>query len=356
MVLSITGSTPRALAVLLGLLLGSGLSGAARAADDQALAMARALFQPVPETPVALPGNPATPARVELGQLLYTDPRLSASHRISCASCHGLELGGADLTSTSLGHRWSAGARNSPTVFNAVFNAVQFWDGRAPDLEAQAKGPIENPVEMAASHALASETLARIPGYAPLFERAFPGESQPITIDNVARAIAVFEATLTTPGAPFDDWLRGDAEAMTPQQQRGLSLFVQSGCAGCHGGVNLGGQMITRFGSVADPGPALRPESDKGRMAVTGDPADEYAFKVPTLRNVALTPPYFHTGQVWDLGAAVEVMGRVQLGREFAADEIDAIVAFLESLTGETPRVEARSLPTSVAGTPRPQL
>ncbi|HEX2479583.1 MAG TPA: cytochrome-c peroxidase [Geminicoccaceae bacterium] len=188
----------------------------------------RPLFEPIPEQPPELPGLQATPERVELGKMLYFETRLSESHTISCNSCHMVGLGGVDMLETSIGHRWQMGARNSPTVLNAVFNSAQFWDGRAKDLEEQAGGPLENPVEMATTHAHVIETLRAIPGYVELFAKAFPDDPDPVNIENVTDAIALFEATLITPNAPFDRYLRGDADALTPEQKEGLQIFVDT--------------------------------------------------------------------------------------------------------------------------------
>ncbi len=324
-------------------------------AQDDLLTRAQQQFQPIPTSPPQLPDNPATPAKVELGKMLYFDPRLSASHAISCSSCHNIGLGGADAEPTSIGHRWQRGGRNAPTVFNAVFNTAQFWDGRAKDLEQQAGGPVVNPVEMASPEPHVAEQLKGIPGYHDAFAKAFPGESDPITLANVQKAIAVFEATLITPNAPFDRFLRGEENALSSAQKTGLTLFIDKGCSACHNGINVGGGMYAPFGVVEKPGAELLPPGDKGRFMVTKTASDEYVFKVPTLRNIALTAPYFHAGQGWDLRQAVAVMGTSQLGVQLTADEVDKITAFLDSLTGDQPKVVYPLLPPSVAATPRPQ-
>lgn len=324
-------------------------------AQDDLMARTRQDFQPIPLTAPALPGNAATPAKVELGKMLFFDPRLSASHEISCNSCHNIGLGGADAEPTSLGHRWQHGGRNAPTVFNAVFDTAQFWDGRAKDLEEQASGPMVNPVEMASPPAHVAEQLKGIPGYREPFAKAFPGASDPITLANAQKAIAVFEATLITPNAPFDRYLKGDAKALSTEQKAGLELFMGKGCAGCHNGINIGGGKYAPFGVVEKPGAELLPESDKGRFMVTKTPSDEYVFRVPPLRNIALTAPYFHTGKVWDLRQAVAVMGTSQLGAKLTDDEVGKITAFLDSLTGNQPQVTYPILPPSTATTPRPQ-
>jgi cytochrome c peroxidase len=324
-------------------------------AQDDLRAKARQQFQPIPTTPPELPGNPATPAKVELGKMLYFDPRLSASHVISCNSCHNLGLGGADAQSTSIGHRWQHGARNAPTVLNAVFNKAQFWDGRAKDLEQQAGGPMINPVEMASPQTHVAEQLKGIPGYGDAFAKAFPGAPDAVTLPNVQKAIAVFEATLITPNAPFDRFLQGDPSALSLAQKAGLGLFMEKGCSGCHSGINVGGGIYAPFGVVEKPGAEFLPPSDRGRFMVTKTASDEYVFKVPTLRNIALTAPYFHTGQAWDLRQAVAVMGASQLGIKLTDNEIDTITAFLDSLTGEQPKVIYPILPPSGASTPRPE-
>lgn len=324
-------------------------------AQDDLLTRARQQFQPIPTTPPELPGNPATPAKVELGKMLYFDPRLSASHAISCSSCHNIGLGGADAEPTSIGHRWQHGGRNAPTVFNAVFNKAQFWDGRATDLEQQAGGPMVNPVEMASPETHVAEQLKGIPGYGVAFAQAFPGEPDPITLANAQKAIALFEATLITPNATFDRFLRGEENALSPTQKAGLAAFIDKGCSSCHNGINVGGGMYAPFGVVEKPGAEFLPAADKGRFMVTKTASDEYVFKVPTLRNIALTAPYFHTGQAWDLRQAVAVMGASQLGIQLTGDDVAKITAFLDSLTGEQPKTTYPILPPSVASTPRPQ-
>ncbi len=328
---------------------------AASFAEENELTRAQQLFQPIPSAAPVLPGNAATAAKVELGKMLFFDPRLSASHAISCASCHNIGLGGADAEPTSIGHHWQRGGRNAPTVLNSVFNKAQFWDGRAKDLEQQAGGPIANPVEMASPEAHVVEQLKGIQGYGHVFAKAFPSEKDPITLANVQKAIAVFEATLITPNAPFDRYLRGDEKALSPAQKQGLALFMDKGCSNCHNGVNLGGGMYAPFGVVEKPGADLLPATDTGRFMVTKTPSDEYVFKVPSLRNITLTAPYFHTGQAWDLRQAIAVMGTSQLGATLTGDEVDKIAAFLESLTGEQPKVTYPMLPPSGANTPRPQ-
>lgn len=312
------------------------------------------LFKPLPKQPPALTGVESTPARVALGRDLYFDRRLSKSQQLNCNSCHDVGVGGADFQRTSIGHQWQRGGRNAPTTFNAVFNFVQFWDGRAKDLVDQAGGPMQNPVEMANTPAEVLATLKRIPGYLPRFKEAFPGQDNPITFENVTRAIALFEATLITPDAPFDNYLRGDVNALTAQQKSGLAAFMDKGCSACHRGINIGAEMYAKFGLVKAPDGSVRPEVDKGRLKFSKLPADEFVYKVPTLRNIALTAPYFHSGEVRDLRQAVKIMGDAQLGQRLADDEVDDIVAFLASLTGTRPTVTYPALPPSGPETPVP--
>jgi cytochrome c peroxidase len=347
-------SVPRTFLIAIASLATSPAWPQSSTAAPDLMKQAQGLFKPLPERPPALDGNPASPAKVALGKMLYFDPRLSASHAISCNTCHMIGMAGVDLQETSLGHRWQRGSRNAPTVYNAVFNIAQFWDGRAKDLEQQAGGPMVNPVEMETTEAHVIEQLGAIPGYAPAFKAAFPSGGDALTFDNVRKAIAVFEATLITPNAPFDKYLKGDAKALDARQQAGLALFISNGCAACHGGMNVGGAMYAPFGVVERPGADLLPANDKGRFDVTRTVSDEYVFRAPSLRNVALTPPYFHSGKAWDLRQAVAVMGSSQLGAKLTPGDVDNITAFLESLTGEQPSVVLPTLPPSVASTPRP--
>jgi cytochrome c peroxidase len=290
------------------------------------------------------------PALVELGKKLYFDPRLSKSGFISCNSCHNLSLGGSDNLATSIGHNWHRGPINAPTVLNSSMNVAQFWDGRARDLQEQAGGPIANPGEMAFTHELAVETILSIPQYVSEFEAVF-GRG-PIAIDQVTKAIAAFEETLVTPNSRFDKWLQGDRRALAPDELSGYELFKSSGCTACHNGRAAGGASFRKMGVVE---PYRTTNLAEGRIAVTGRDADRFSFKVPTLRNVELTYPYFHDGEAATLTEAVEVMGRIQLGRRYTPDENARIVAFLRTLTGDQPRFELPLLPPSSEKTPRPK-
>lgn len=230
---------------------------------------ASALFKPIPEQVTELRGQPISEQQRELGKKLFFDPRLSRSHVLSCNTCHNVGTGGADNVPTSVGHGWQKGPRNSPTVFNAVFNAAQFWDGRAKDLGEQAKGPIQNSVEMHSTPQLVEQTLGSIPEYVDAFRKAFPKAGKPVSFDNMALAIEAYEATLVTPDSPFDLYLKGDDKALDAQQKKGLKAFMDSGCSACHNGINLGGQAYFPFGLVKKPDASVLPSGDKGRFAVT---------------------------------------------------------------------------------------
>ena len=338
-----------------GALLFLGTAASAAFAADPLLEDARGIFEPIPLVVPAVKGNPVTREKVELGKMLFFDPRLSSSGLLSCSTCHNLGMGGDDNLETSVGHGWAKGPRNAPTVFNAVFNVAQFWDGRAADLKAQAKGPIQAGVEMNSTPERVIAVLKSMPEYVARFERSFLGEAEPVTFDNVAKAIEAFETTLITPGSRFDQFLEGNVNALTAHEKEGLRLFIYEGCADCHNGVNVGGGDYFAFGVFEKPGAEILPPGDKGRFAVTKTAGDEYVFRAPSLRNVTLTAPYFHSGKVWGLKQAVAVMGSSQLGETLSEKEIEAITAFLETLTGEQPRVEIPLLPTSTATTPKPQ-
>jgi cytochrome c peroxidase len=332
------------------------LAGSVAWGKDDVMSQAQAAFKPVPAKPPVLKGNPATRSKIELGKMLFFDPRLSSSNLISCNTCHNVGLGGVDIQETSVGHRWQKGPRNAPTVLNAVFNTAQFWDGRAKDLEAQAKGPVQASVEMNNKPERVVETLKSIPGYLPVFKKAFPGDRDPISFDNMARAIEVFEATLITPDSRFDRYLKGDGKALTVEEHEGLRLFLAKGCSACHNGVNMGGTGYFPFGVKEAPAADVRPAQDLGRFRITNTAADKYAFKSPSLRNIALTPPYFHSGKVWKLHTAVKIMGSAQLGISLNDNEAGKIVAFLHSLNGRQPDIVYPILPPNSDTTPQPML
>jgi cytochrome c peroxidase len=290
------------------------------------------------------------PAKVELGKKLFFDPRLSRSGFISCNSCHNLSMGGSDNLKTSIGDKWQQGPINSPTVLNSSLAVAQFWDGRAASLQEQAGGPIANPAEMAYTHELAVETLRSIPGYVAEFKSVFGSAS--IDIERITDAIAAFEETLVTPHSPFDLWLQGDDKALSERELAGYTLFKESGCVACHHGPALGGTSFQKMG-LLEPYKTSNPAI--GRAAVTGKDEDRMSFKVPTLRNVELTYPYFHDGEAETLEEAVDVMGRLQLGRMYTEQQTADIVAFLKTLTGDQPTFVMPLLPPSANDTPRPK-
>ncbi|MDR0776354.1 MAG: cytochrome-c peroxidase [Azonexus sp.] len=286
---------------------------------------------------------------VELGKKLYFDPRLSKSGFISCNSCHNLSMGGTDNIPSSIGDQWQQGPINAPTVLNSSLNLAQFWDGRAGDLKAQAGGPIANPGEMAFTHTLAIGVLESIPAYVREFKLVFGKDK--IDIEQVTAAIAEFEKTLVTPNSRFDQWLLGKHDALTKTELEGYALFKDSGCVACHNGAAVGGNSFQKMGLVE---PYKSSVAAEGRSAVTGQDADRFNFKVPTLRNVELTYPYFHDGAANTLTEAVDTMGRLQLGKKFTKEENAKIVAFLKTLTGDQPNLILPILPPSSDSTPRP--
>lgn len=288
-------------------------------------------------------------AKVELGKKLWFDPRLSKSGFISCNSCHNLSMGGSDNLKTSIGHNWQEGPINSPTVLNSKYNIAQFWDGRAKDLKEQAGGPIANPKEMSFTHEMAVDVVASIPGYVKEFKMVY-GDGE-ITIDEITDAIAVFEETLVTPNSRFDLWIKGDDAALTEQELKGYELFATSGCVACHYGTAVGGSSFQKMGLMEE---YITENPAQGRIEVTGKDSDRFMFKVPTLRNVELTYPYFHDGEAQTLEDAVETMARLQLKRNYSEEETASVVAFLKTLTGDQPQLTMPILPPSVNETPKP--
>lgn len=333
-----------------------GLSSAAMANSPDPVKLrelAQQLFSPIPTADEVIKDRNISADEIELGRWLFFEPRLSKSHIISCNTCHSVGTGGADNIKTSIGHGWQNGPRNSPTVLNAVFNVAQFWDGRADDLKEQAKGPVQASVEMNNTPEMVEATLKSLPDYIALFEKAYPGDDEPVTFDNMASAIEAFESTLVTPNSKFDLFLNGE-NSMDDIELAGLDLFINKGCVACHQGINVGGQGYFPFGVIEKPGSDVLPDSDKGRFEVTQTASDEYVFRAGPLRNIALTAPYFHSGDVWSLEQAVAIMGSSQLGIELNGDEVIAITKFLHTLTGEQPQVIYPILPASSPTTPRP--
>lgn len=319
-----------------------------------ALIAALSLFGTTPAQAEALPSqppipkdNPMTPAKIELGKQLYFDPRLSKTGTVSCNSCHDVTAGGVDGTRVSTGIEGKQGGRNAPTVWNAAFLSVQFWDGRAKSLEEQAKGPLVNPVEMGMeNHDAVMARVRHIPGYVESFKAVFGGKD-PVTIDNLAKAIAAYERTLITPHSKA---------TLSAKAKKGMELVRTVGCQTCHMGPNFAGPMMPegsgfyqKFPTFEDNGYVSKYDlkGDPGRYEATKNEADRHMWRVPTWRNVALTAPYFHNGRVATLDEAVRVMAKTQLNKELTADEVDAIVAFLESLTGPFPKQVMPRLPAT---------
>jgi cytochrome c peroxidase len=331
----------------------AGTKEVAETPDPAAVALAEraaALFGVLPEA-VPNPENVGSPARIDLGRMLYYDKRLSKNHDVACNSCHLLDAYGVDGEVTSPGHRGQRGGRNSPTVYNAALHISQFWDGREPDVEAQAKGPVLNPVEMAApSEAFIVGVLTSIPGYVSAFGAAFPEDEPSLSYDNMARAIGAFERRLMTPGR-LDDFMAGDWKALDETERRGLTTFLSVGCNSCHTGSALGGRLYRKLGFVFP-----YETEDIGREAITGNPADRHAFKVPSLRNIAKTGPYLHDGSIVDLSEVVRIMGYHQIGLKLEDGQIADLVAFLGSLTGEwnAEYIAEPALPESGPDTPAP--
>jgi cytochrome c peroxidase len=315
---------------------------------------AQSPWQALPDTAPAPADNPTTAAKVDLGKMLYFDPRLSSTGTVSCFSCHNVMEGGDDHMTTSAGVHGLKGGRNAPTVWNAAFHSVQFWDGRAPSLEEQAKGPPVNPIEMGMADLDAVIARVRfIPGYKPYFEAAF-GPGDVVTMDNAAKAIAAYERTLITPGNAYDRYAKGDKTALTAQQARGLEALASVGCTSCHQGPAFNGPSLPagtgffmKFPTYEDNAYVVKYKlmDDLGRATVTKDPADQAMWRVPTLRNLEFTAPYMHTGSVKTLPEAVRVMAATQLNKTLPDAQVDDIVAFLLALSGPFPQQTMPRLP-----------
>lgn len=311
---------------------------------------ASAIFGALPDV-ARSDSNAVSPEKVRLGRMLYFERRLSKNQETSCNSCHPLADFGQDGEPTSPGHRGQRGARNSPTVYNAALHVAQFWDGRAPDVEAQAKGPILNPVEMAMPNEDAVlELLRSIPGYVTEFAAAFPADADPISYNNLALAIGAFERRLLTPGR-FDAFVSGQDDAVDAAELAGLQTFIETGCVSCHSGPAIGGGMFQKLGLVKP-----YDTDDQGRFEITGLESDRGVFKVPSLRNVAETAPYFHDGSIASLDQAVSLMAEHQLGRVLTPEQNASIRRFLSALTGDVDGsyVADPTLPESGPTTPAP--
>ena len=335
-------------------------------------ALLLALTQPMARAMEALPkvvpvpaDNPQTPAKIELGKTLYFDPRLSVDATVSCNSCHNVMAAGEDGRPVGVGVRGQRGGRGSPTVWNSAFHTVQFWDGRAASLEEQAKGPLTNPIEMGMpNHDAVMARVKTIPGYVAMFKAAFPKDADPVTIDNLAKAIASFERTLITPDSAFDLYKRGNKKAMSEAAVRGMKLVEEIGCTACHTGPNFAGEGLKMGEGNYQPFPQIPGSkydkqydllSDKGRFEVTKDKEDMHKWRVPTWRNVAVTAPYFHNGKVRTLDEAVRVMAKTQLDQDLTEAQVGDIVAFLNALTGKFPKITAPQLPLLVNDTLTPE-
>lgn len=314
-------------------------------------------WQALPEQAPAPADNPTTAEKVELGKALFMDPRFSSTGTVSCNSCHNVMEGGDDSRSVSMGVHGKTGGRNAPTVWNSAFHSVQFWDGRAPLLEDQAKGPVANPIEMGMKDVdTAMDRVKTIPGYKVLFDKAFgPGK---MTVENAAKAVAAFERTLITPNSAYDKYVKGDKKAMTSQQVRGMNKFASTGCTSCHSGaafngpeMKVGDGFYAKFPTFDSAYTAkYKLADDKGREEVTGNSSDRNMFRVQTLRNITDTAPYFHNGSVNSLDEAVRIMAKSQLNKDLSDKDVADIVAFLGALTGEYPEITMPRLP-STSGT-----
>jgi len=298
---------------------------------------ARSIFQPLPAL-AENPANPITPEKVVLGRQLYFDNRLSKDQTQSCNSCHNLTTFGVDNEPLSDGDDGSIGDRNSPSVYNSALHSMQFWDGRAKDVEEQAGMPILNPVEMGIpDEAFLIKRLKEVEAYRKMFADAFPEDSDPLNYENLKKAIGAFERTLILT-SKFDDYLKGSENALTLKEKQGLKTFMDVGCITCHTGALLGGNMFQRFGVHFDYWEYTQSDPiDKGRSKETGNETDLYLFKVPTLRNVTETHPYFHDGSVDNLEEAIKIIAKINLSKDLTDEEVASIVVFLNSLTGEIP-------------------
>lgn len=309
------------------------------------------MFAPLPAVMTSA-DNPMTDEKVNLGRILYYDPRLSVNQKISCNTCHPLDAYGAQATPVSTGFKQQKGSRNAPTVYNAAGHFVQFWDGRAPSVEEQAKGPITNPIEMAMpDHAAAVQVIKSMPDYVGLFQKAFPKDVDPVTYNNMALAIGAFERGLITP-SKWDAFLNGSDSALTDAQKEGFNTFAATGCQWCHAGAYVGGASYQKLG-VVKPWPN---QADAGVYQLTKDENDRMVFKVPSLRNIKKTGPYFHDGSIAQLNDAIRNMAVHQRGVTLSDAQVKSIAAWMDSLTGEIPAnyIKAPELPKSTPQTPQP--
>jgi cytochrome c peroxidase len=306
-------------------------------ADVELMNKAKAIFGPLPSS-MPSQENPITPEKVKLGNVLFWEPRISVDGTVSCAKCHPMSLYAVDGLKKSRGNNCKENPRNDPTIFNAASQISEHWIGNRTSVEDQAKQALIGPPSFGMPNYESVEKILKgMKGYVAMFKEAFPNEKDPVTVDNFAKAVGAFERTLVTP-APFDDFMQGNASALTGQQKRGLKTFMDTGCLTCHFSPYVGGQMYQKFG-VFEPYEKYTKSThiDEGRFAVTKNPSDKFVFKVPVLRNVAETPPYFHDGSVDKLVDAVMIMARIQLAKDLTQEQAGDIAAFLASLTGRIP-------------------
>lgn len=309
------------------------------------------MFKALPEAALA-PDNELTDDKINLGRQLYYDKRFSLAQDISCNSCHVLDKYGTDNAATSTGHKGQKGGRSAPTVYHAALHIAQFWDGRLPTVEEQAKGPVLNPIEMAMPNKeQVLKVLNSIPGYVEAFKKAFPGESDPVNYDNFGKAIGAFERKLLTP-SQWDDYLKGNKDALSAEEKKGFATFAKTGCVMCHNGTAVGGHMYQKVG-LAKAWPGLK---DNGRLDITKAESDKFVFKVPSLRNITETGPYLHDGSIADLGTMVKMMAEYQLNKTLTDEECGEIVTFLKALKGKLPAdyIKEPKLPENGPDTPAP--
>jgi cytochrome c peroxidase len=308
------------------------------------------MFKPLPAE-VASPDNDLSEARINLGRQLYFENRISKGEKLSCNSCHKLDAFGQDNLPFSPGHEGKLGGRSSPSTYNAALHIAQFWDGRAPSVEEQAKGPVLNPVEMGApSEEFVIKVLKSMPGYVEAFKAAFPGEADPVTYNNFGKAVGAFERKLLTP-SNWDAFLKGNKEALTAEEKKGFATFAKTGCVTCHNGAGVGGHMFQKLGLVKE-WPGLK---DNGRSDVTKNEGEKHFFKVPSLRNITETGPYLHDGSVKSLEEMVKMMAEYQLAKQLTDEEVSSIVTFLKALKGtpDAEYIKAPKLPESTPETPK---
>jgi len=332
------------------LALAAGLSATSALAQADLTESFLPMFKALPSE-VPAPDNELNEAKINLGRQLYFENRISKGAKISCNSCHKLDTYGQDNLPFSPGHEGKVGGRSSPSTYNAAVHIAQFWDGRAPTVEEQAKGPVLNPGEMGApSEAFVVSVLKSMPEYVSAFQAAFPGEADPVTYNNFGKAVGAFERKLLTPGK-WDDFLKGNKQALTAEEKKGFATFAKTGCVTCHNGAGVGGHMYQKLGLVK-PWPGLK---DNGRADVTKNEGEKHFFKVPSLRNISETAPYLHDGSVKSLEDMVKMMAEYQLAKQLTDEEVSSIVTFLKALKGtpDADYTKAPKLPESTPDTPK---